>query len=342
MRIVFVHFGKKIPEYLRLNIDRTRKLFPGYRIVLITNPDCKFKSKPGIDIFEFTPDSSADYVASKLSHPREFRNDFWFKTILRFFALRTLQDFEEEETLHIESDVILAQDFPISQFTQFGKLLSYPLVSHERGIGSIVYVKNLEIMQRYIDCVLKLVERNSNTTDMLILREFYDLNLKDIQILPTAPTNQTSFQQSIEKPILEQMENGQRIFRGVFDGSDLGIFLGGIDPRNNKGRRILGHEIQENYVVVKNLKLEYSSSRNFVSILDVKNNTHVPLYNLHIHSKDLRFFDINKSSKILKKRVDEFETLKGFNFLPSVYFRAALNAIVRRIGLQIKKVFKHD
>ncbi len=329
MRIVFVHFGKTLPKFLFLNISRTLKQFPEHEVVLITNPECRIRNNLKVKLFLHEINDDTRELLEIMNHPRSFRNNFWFNTVLRFFAIEALQKFQEQETLHVESDVILSRDFPFKHLVTLEKSMAFPLVSRERGIASIVYFKDLNVVSKFNKFISSLINSDPSTTDMIILRKFYEVNPQYVQILPTLPIAEIDSFSIIEPDIQILLNNAYETFQGVFDGADLGIYLAGIDPRNNRGRRILRRKIPNNYVQIENLNFVFDQERQFINLLSQKDNFQNPVYNLHIHSKDVRFFN-NSCNKMLKKRIKCSNLETGTEFIFTVFINAALTSLIRR------------
>lgn len=329
MRIVFVHFGKTLPKFLFLNISRTIKQFPQHEVVLITNPECRTRNNLKVKLFLYEIDEDARKLLEIMKHPRNFRNNFWFNTVLRFFAIEALQKYQEQETIHVESDVILSKDFPFKHFVNLEKSMAFPLVSRERGIASIVYFKDLNVVSKFNNFISSSIHSDPSTTDMIILRKFYEINPQDVQILPTLPIVKKDSFSIIEPEIQILFNNAFEIFQGVFDGADSGIYLAGIDPRNNRGRRIIRHKIPNNYVQIENLNFVFNEERQFISLLFQKEDFQIPIFNLHIHSKDVRYFDI-RFNKLIKKRIKFCNLDADTEFIFTVFINAALKSLIRR------------
>ena len=329
MRIVFVHFGKTLPKFLFLNISRTLKQFPQHEVVLITNPECRIRNNLKVKLFLYEINDDIRKLSEIMKHPRNFRNNFWFNTVLRFFAIEALQKYQELETIHVESDVILSRDFPFNHFVNLEKSMAFPLVSRERGIASIVYFKDLNVVTRFNKFISSSIHSDPSTTDMIILRKFYEVNPQYVQILPTLPIAKIDSFSIVEPEIQILFNNAYEIFQGVFDGADLGIYLAGIDPRNNRGRRLLRHKIPNNYVQIENLNFVFDEQRQFISLLSQKDDFQNPIFNLHIHSKDIRYFN-NSCNKMIKKRI-KFSNLEAdTEFIFTVFINAALKSLIRR------------
>ena len=117
MEIVFVHFGSSVPKYLMRNIERTCDFFPETTVTLITDISSKIGIKKS-NFQKYIFEMNEDYVNLNqfLSHPKNFRNNFWFTSLARIFVLCDYTIARNIQILHIESDVLISSDFPLNQF----------------------------------------------------------------------------------------------------------------------------------------------------------------------------------------------------------------------------------
>ena len=332
MRVVFAHFGKKIPRHLTLNLIRTSKLFPELPVVLLPNTECKMPKISGIEVCRIESDRRWFSLEAKLTHSQSFRDNFWFTSLARFLALEAYSKSVADEIIHVESDVILSKDFPFNSFSNV-KSIAYPLVSQEHGIASVLYLKNAAAANLLVQESITSAENNSKTTDMLVLKELYDHHKEIIQLLPTAPANPNYYRFHIPPEILQNMAEGVAVFGGCFDGSDIGSYLAGNDPRNRRGFRTLRVEISANFLLVRNLGLVFAPYRNFLDFKSAENSNKTPLFSLHIHSKDLRWFKISISERLFLTRVRDFLKSPGSEFIVRVFVMSTYKAILRRLFL---------
>jgi len=328
--MVFAHFGTKTPRHLEHNIRRASWLFSNTPISLLVNPECKVPNGLGVEITRIPMNEDWIVLDSKLSHSKSFRENFWFTSLARFLALEKYSNLCQDEILHVESDVILSRDFPFSIFSKLDSLLAYPLVSTSQGIASILYLKNPEAAHLLVQTTLKSAESNSKTTDMLILKELYDSHREKIQLLPTAPTNSYFFRDFMTSEVLSNMDKGLEKFGGCFDGVDIGSYLTGIDPRNARGFRRLRSETNDYFLDVRKLKLIPSSERDFIDFETSGDESDIPLFSLHVHSKNLKWFSELISTRLLARTIKDFGKPPHAEFVPSVFVSSAFSAIVRK------------
>lgn len=333
LKIVFVHFGKRLPKHLALNIARCKKFFPTIPTLLVTNRDCIFSQVDGLEVYFYEPSSEWRQLDLNLSHPKHFRENFWLTSVARFLALENYLGVYPGEILHLESDVILASDFPFAKFSELEKSIAFPIVSKSQGIASILYIRDHATARMLVNLTIEMSAEDSQTTDMLILRRFYETYSGLYQILPTGPRASSLRIDYADEQLWKQMSFALSLFDGYFDGIDIGYFLFGVDPRNDKGRKHLRKMIPTNYLSVSKLNFSYSRERNFLHVRAGESTRSFPLYSLHIHSKNAKLFSSKKDLKALQHGVNSYQSPEATELVVQVFIKMAWAAITRRLKL---------
>jgi hypothetical protein len=265
-------------------------------------------------------------VENRLKHPKEFRNNFWMTSLGRFIALAEYQSLIKQSILHIESDVIIAKDFPVMAFKHHTSNISFPLLSPERGIASILFLKNENDSNTLVN-QLQITARNDPfTSDMLILGELYKNN-PDVALLPIGPDSSDSYKNFTPEAIFQRWQKEKTRFLGVFDGWDIGGFFFGTDPRNARGRSFLQRPVPSEFASVENWEIQYSATRNFVDIHE--NGENLPVYCLHLTSKQLSLFKVKLSQRRIKKFVKKSNTEYSKLYIRIMLHQAILAALRR-------------
>lgn len=299
--IVFVHLNSKIPTYLKLNIRATSKLFPNQKIVLIHNQAEAFSFHSKVLAFKYNESVNANQIARDLNHPREFRNNFWYSSIARFDALKSYIEFSGESVLHVESDILLSKDFPMSAFACSEMRISYPVVAPNRGVASTLYIADLQIADKFVQFAVEYCNQRSSATDMEILADFAISSTHPVEKLPHAPADHNYFRPRNSSADDDESSKWIEYFGGIFDGNDIGVYLFGSDPRNNRGLATLGNSIPGNYVDITQWKIHYDETRKFASINS--NGVVIPIFSLHATSKEIFLFWKFTRNYIMKKRL---------------------------------------
>ena len=322
--IVFVHLNSPVPRYLKLNIAATIKKLPGTRIVLIHNSEKNLQVHPAIELFQYKNNQDSISIKDSLSHPRDFRHNFWFSAILRFDALHQYLTVHSGPILHLESDVIISPDFPISRFNCGEIQIAYPVVATNRGVASTLYIRDLKISERLVELSVQLCEKNSTTTDMEILAEFCDLYPEQTSPLAFGPIEASAFQENFNP---QSTRSTYEIFEGVFDGNDMGVFLFGTDPRNSKGVSYLKMAIPGNYAKVKKWEFKYDNKREFINLH--YNGQVIPVYSLHATCKQPLLFNAYTQRIMLQRYLSKLTKPSEKKWYPIVYLQMGFHKIRR-------------
>ena len=330
MLIVFAHFYSRIPKHLVLNLKRTVSLFPEHEICLITDQNCNNFQVLGLEIIKYNPSDSWHDIERVLSHPVDFRNNFWFVSIARFIAIAEVYKTTSESILHVESDVLLAPDFPFQSLSTLEKDFAFPVVSNDLAIASCLYIKNGLAAQKLASFTIKSVVSNTSTTDMHVLKDFLEKYSNKVQIMPSGPYQSNVFE-TASKEFLKQTKSSISHFYGIFDGFDIGRFLFGDDPRNDRGFSVLRRNDSRTYLDTSKLDLFMTNDRDFPSVKNVEDATVLPIYSLHIHSKKLNIFRDKHTNRLIKKAVLNSKNRSRTIFSFSVFFKSLIAALSRRI-----------
>jgi hypothetical protein len=319
LEIVFVHLGSNPPLHLLMNLSRTQKLFQDYKVTLLGN----YESRRLTDRFNFVKidfDQAEFSVESKYSYPKDFRNNFWFSSLARFSMIDKYMRSNNNSVLHVESDVILAQDFPMKSFEQIKESFAFPIVSQSRGIASTLFIKDSDSASTLWQFSSELVDENSLYSDMEILYELNSRNPELVLKLPIAPISLKSA--SI---------NSQRTsnFGGYFDGHDFGVFLAGTNPWNERGVSRLHTKISESLLDFNSSNFIFDRSRDFIS-LKVDNHSALKLFSLHITNKNPIFFYHRTTGRALETWLKKLSS-KTFTFHPFVWFIMLKRFILKKI-----------
>jgi len=296
MEIVFVHLNSKIPKFMRNNILRTKSIAESKTVTLISN--IPQRELPGIK-FELIQESreSAE-LEFLLTHPKDFRGNFWHTSIARFAFLSHYQSSINEPIIHFESDVIIAKDFPFSEITRVCvDKIAYPILASRRGVGSAVYSPNSQRLKEMVEHFIVVATRDTETTDMLALRDFYNRYPEKTYVLPGGPDQLNAYHKEISEDLFPRLEKGIHDLRGVFDGTDIGFYFFGTNPNNTRGFSYFRKEIPETYTKMSNWEIVYNKERDFPDL--VFEGSVYSIYNLHLTSKPTRFFTSNRLEKKL-------------------------------------------
>jgi hypothetical protein len=336
MIIVFAHFYTQLPKHLILNIKRTITLFPEHEIYLVTDLDINKYLIKKLKVFKYHPDSNWFKLERILTHDKEFRGNFWFTSIARFIAISEFAKIYDGEILHLESDVIISSDFPFKLLSKTKALFLFPIISDSQAIASCLYIRNSAAAKYLAKLVISESLNNSETTDMFVLHKLARIQGKDFELLPASPSQKNAMP-SANDNFLKDNEKMVTYFGGVFDGFDIGRYLFGMDPRNKRGFSTLRAFDPAVYLNVRELDLQVNSSRDFPYVLDINTNKMIPIFALHIHSKNRKLFIPTKFNKFIRKAVNESKYPPKRKFYLKTFFNSIRFAIHRRLNVLMRE-----
>ncbi len=333
MEIVFVHFGPKYPKHLILNLRRTCELFPEISVVLITDLSDPIKiNNANFHKSYFRMSSDYRVLNNLLSHPKNFRNNFWFTSLARIFALCDYVITKNVSILHIESDVLVSGDIPIDRFAKCDRPIAFTVVGRGSGVASVMWINNATAAINLRDYAGKTAEADPMTTDMKILGHFQRDNPQLVRILASFPTESGESYKSLPPDVLEDFKYTTNLFGGYFDAADLGRYLLGDDPRNHRGMKHLREELDTSYFIPREVKYHYSVSRNF---LDTDSTPNSRFFSLHIHSKNIDAFKSEKVGEVLSRAIRSQDKPQGQTLVLSVLVNSIKHSLARRLRVLI-------
>ena len=297
MKIVFVHLGKYLPNHLISNIKHVTNTFKK-EVVLITDLQCKYKTdfSNSVKTFIYDRDESFATLSKSLNHDRTFRDGFWFSSLERFFAIHNFHSFfPNESIMHIESDVLLLKDFPWQHITT-RKGLMWENQNQHRDVSAIFYSENFSFTNWLIDKFPEEISLNPKATDMSILRNIYHKyhNAIALSYFPTIssslPISEFFSQDLFNELKFQEFANFQE-FNGIFDAAGVGMWLTGQDPRNNYGftKYFDNSLLKAGDCAIDLEKVLFTTNDGTLKIS--YGNFNIPIWNLHIHSKNLKYFE---------------------------------------------------
>jgi hypothetical protein len=304
--LVFIHLGPTLPPHLPTAISQARLFNPDCSIYLLANAetlqrnplshDLRFVECISVETLPFSKIHKKFRAQSKLD--KTFRNGFWTFTLERFFYLSALmQQRRLTDVFHIENDVMLYADLvqllPIFQ-RHFPHQIAAIFDNDLRCVPSFLYIAERKPLKKFLQRVANHVHQGG--TDMEYLGKFrQEFEKQYIDSLPILPPNYPEHHPLIS-PSGVVGTNPERYFhlfdefQGIFDAAAIGQYLGGIDPIHTS-RPTVGF-INE-AAIFDPSKLTFSWRKDEqgrkVPYLEFQSIS-CPIYNLHIHSKNLTAF----------------------------------------------------
>jgi len=293
---VFIHLGESPCSHLWLNLSRTAKLFPDIQTHLIIDSKVHKKKIPGnVNVIYWEEsDSTKDWEESR---DLVFRRGFWKYSINRLFALECFhQILGSIPILHIESDILLLPNFPWERISKLGKCYWQPYNS-ERDVASLLFSPNLKTTTELKSKLMQFLKLNPRHTDMTILREISKVEGRNIGYFPILCNDIPElFNKNYEFDKDTIVNRNEKYFAdGIFDSAALGMWLLGHDPRNTYGKFLLHEDslIKQGKTPIdpRRVTFQVSDEGNLFANSSEEYSPKVPVWSLHVHSKELRLFD---------------------------------------------------
>ena len=319
--IVLVYLNSYLPKYAVRNLQYLERTFPDREIFVVVNGERYSKKKYKLSRTKFVRPKGLDEEMAELrsmtTHPQDFRHDFWNVTTARFFALeKFMVEKNFESIFHLEADVLIAPYFSFSDLEALDKCIAFPRVAANAAAASVFFVNGLEVLRKMNSYFKISLQQQPNSTDMTLLSNFafthtdlYCPLFSGINPLSTPDT------------------------RKIFDAATFGIYLTGGDPRNRRGwiecfRNVEDHD-------AKPSEYTYSFDSNNVVIAKLGNKEY-EIQNLHIHSKNVKYFGVSWPSSRLISQVKR----SALGFQAQFSASAFLSLVFGFVSRRFKRILK--
>ena len=326
LSIVFVQLGKTIPKHLICNVKLVHNMFPQTLISCVVSKESYLSKKMPtyVNISTYEPSSEVNEAFNLKCIDPKFRNGFWRYSLERLLAVESLHAKNRTQAyLHVESDVLLLPNFPLQKFSDL-KHVSWLPVNPVNDIASLVYFPKYESTKEFKRDLLDYVVNSIKPTDM---KGLSNLRHKFPEKYKTLPISHTSLPKINTAEVDTSCESKVN-FGGLFDASNIGMWLTGIDPRNTYGFLEL---FETKKIVIDNSYIDpsiYAIKFSEKNGLYFENSNHkISIYNLHIHSKSLRIFSKNWSNEIAKLTSLSHEKKILRVFYPKIFSRLILDNV---------------
>lgn len=291
--VVLVCLGT-FQEYIMTNIAQLIRL--GHTtIYVITNAElfphfepfsesiCLISVEMLEDPFNFAEKSCLD---------KEWRTGFWHYTSARFFVIHSfMEKYWVNNVIHIENDVVLyynCDDVLTAPLLNSGRIC-IPFDSYVRNIASIMYIPDASTFGQ----VLSHYDYSKNDMyNFSVIREKTEL-IDQFPIFveeERSGTTQTTLGTDVSERAFVS-RGWSRFGKYIFDAAAIGQYIGGVDPRNcaTDSRGFINETCVIKYNEEGTIvwKIENGIMKPF---LRMKCEKEIPIFNLHIHSKQLALY----------------------------------------------------
>jgi len=288
--IVLVCLGT-FQEYIMTNIAQLIRL--GHTtIYVLTNAELFPHFEPFSGILHLISVETLEdqfNFAENSRHDKEWRTGFWHYTSARFFVIHSfMEKYGVNNVIHIENDVVLYYncDDVLTVPLLGSQRVHIPFDSYERNIASIMYIPDASTFGQI------LCHYDYSKNDMYnfsAIRERTDLIDQFPIFIEEYGTTFSGGTCVGERAFVSH--GWSRFGKYIFDAAAIGQYIGGVDPRNcaTDSRGFINETciIKYNEEGTIIWKIENGIMKPF---LRLKCEIEVPIFNLHIHSKQLALY----------------------------------------------------
>ena len=312
VELIFVHLGRKIPRYAIASLDFAAK---NAKIPIVLISDIKNPPRINKQITHYYYSyNESDY---SIDTTKSFRDGFWQKTTLRFFALEEyMRSEKKDKCFHAELDNLIFDISNVStRLDALGRGMFIPSDHVDRAIGSLIYINSLNV---YSDFCSYARSFNFLKNDMEILAGFLKKKPSSAFPLPCKPLNQANGNSSNSTQSTKDVISSV----GLFDGAAIGQWYFGIDPRNSYSR-ITNQFVNELYDgELQDYHLEFNELNSELRLQSKSSNySTFRLNNLHVHSKiHVRLLRKKNLNKIIHATNRNQKVIIAWNIFGKVRF----------------------
>jgi len=271
-------------EYILTNIAQLLRL--GHtEIYVLTNQHLFHEFEPFASFLKLvdveTLEDPFDFKG-KSTLDKGFRGGFWFNTSARFFVIHAFMlKHGVKDVIHIENDVLLY--YNVDEEFDYGndKKLYIPFDTYERNIASIVYIPDADVFSKILE------HYDFGKNDMYNFSEIRKRTqlIQNLPIFVEDEGTALSVGDALERAFVT---NGFKKY--IFDAAAIGQLVGGVDPRNAAGdtRGFVNETCvikykEEGEIIWREID---GFNKPFIKFFTKE----VPIFNLHIHCKNLSIY----------------------------------------------------
>jgi hypothetical protein len=223
-----------------------------------------------------------------MEHNRDFRGNFWRISLERILAISAYHEKSPESKLmHVESDVLLLDNFPWHIFERNTKL-AWMSANEELDCAALLFSPSWLASLSLREAIKEQLSFNAKLTDMSALSYIRQNKILDVEILPSSTREVADIRLLNQSNRFQEIERGLLKYRGVFDVLNMGMWLLGENPRNRGGNIVRFEHLYSQDNRFQPTTFSTRGGHFFVGV-----NPPVTLFSLHVHSKDLKLFNSN-------------------------------------------------
>lgn len=242
------------------------------------------------------------YLTFNRSAHNNWRGGFWRYVVERFFLIQEfMHQSGEINLLHFEYDNLIYEtinDFE-NRFINISNAEKILLTADgdKRCIAGLMFIPNSKSLAKFCNFYNRHYTIHIKN-DMFAFSDFLDKCPRFCGTLPVVPKSYTKDKASMysHKGImhtkLNRLSDGADIFEAVFDAAAYGQFVGGIDQRNveDSTKSTIGFINPDSAYNMQDFSIEWHTKNNLTKPFLCFKNEILPIFNLHIHSKNLNLY----------------------------------------------------
>ena len=302
--VIFVYLGDSLPKYTIASL-KLAKEYSGMNVHILSSKKNRKLIDPSFSNFtaieDFYDDRIFNISKKKILNNLNFRNNFWIKTLERFFVLHQFAKANKLNSFfHAELDQLLfgVNELILSIEKTKKTGIFVPFHNNKMAIASVFYCNNIDSLNSMLTGAgNEIVYRN----EMELIANWAANNHNSVISLPTMASKIIRPNVATPKNIIElsPLDLG-----GVVDAAQVGQWVGGIDtihiPIHKTPKTKFVDSLSENLISRKQFeKFKFQVNFQKKKLEIVYNNTFVTrIFNLHIHSKIHQSLLDSKSSLI--------------------------------------------
>jgi len=335
--LILVYLGHKIPRYVFVNLRNLRRQFPHQQIVLIVERDMLInestKTELNLEVYVYTKSQNLHVSELSKHHDLGFRNGYWSHTIHRILAFLDYQIKNRLDcVLHIEADMTLMPNFPFEAIARTEGIV-WGYYNEERDVGALIFVSDVKDAEWLRDETIKTWKEYPHFTDMQLLKEISNSHQNRISFWPSGLSMAINANSPVNVSELQLTSKRQVDVGGIIDVASIGMWLCGIDPRNNRGKKIhfSNSFISNGDSWVDPSELKYIFHENEKISIRAPFGE-IPLYALHNHSENEKYFGKSRGNYLARLYSDFLRSgVPITRISPRSFLLLALESILRRI-----------
>lgn len=250
----------EIPDYATHSFDSIKK-YTNNDPIIIDNTET------------FTEEISAFFEKCKKGFPNNYKDPFWLLTLLRLYVVYLYVKKQSINTfVHLEYDNLIYQNY--SCLSKLEPKVYFTRVGPQCSSAGFMYCNSFTHFEKFINKLVRIIEKGEHhirhftqydhLSEMIMIDLIYQHTSNIMEYLPLLPTDQLA------------KEIGY-----VFDGASYGQYIGGTNNGHGPGwyglHHYVGQALHNKIINVKYTDKPYVTMQNIT----------LPIFNLHVHSKNL-------------------------------------------------------